>query len=104
MKKQQKYAIIYLFNSSQRLQKLPKKYIKHAAVRLFVIYNRPGYGDAGISEQENIKKMVIIGQSVGGYVGQTCAQLHPDKLKSFVFVHSVPLKRKLGLCRFLYQI
>lgn len=33
-----------------------KKHIKHAAVRLFVIYNRPGYGDAGISEQENIKK------------------------------------------------
>lgn len=81
-----------------------KKHIKHAAVRLFVIYNRPGYGDAVISEQENIKKTVIIGQSVGGYVGQTCAQLHPDKLKSFVFVHSVPLKRKLGLCRFLYQI
>ena len=47
---------ICLIQACRRLQKLPKKYIKHAAVRLFVIYNRPGYGDAGISEQENIKK------------------------------------------------
>lgn len=45
-----------------------------------------------------------MGQPMGGYVGQTCAQLHPDKLKSFVYVHSAPLKRKAGLCRFLYQI
>lgn len=95
---------ICLIQACRRLQKLPKKYIKPAAVRLFFIFSRPGYGNAGISEQKNIKRTVIMGQPLGGYVGQTCAQLHPDKLKSFVSVHSAPLKRKAGLCRFLYQI
>ena len=48
----------------------------------------------GILEQENIKSPMIVGQSLGGYVGQAFAQLYPDKLKGFVSIDSAPLQRK----------
>ncbi len=37
---------------------------------------------------------VIIGQSMGGYVGQMYSQLFPEKLKGFVSVDSAPLQRQ----------
>ena len=43
---------------------------------------------------EKIVKPVIIGQSMGGYVGQMFAQLYPDRLKGFVSIDSAPLQRK----------
>ncbi len=46
-----------------------------------------------ILEQEKIEKPVIVGQSMGGYVGQAFAELYPDKLKGFVSVDSAPLQR-----------
>ncbi|MDD6839621.1 MAG: alpha/beta hydrolase [Clostridiales bacterium] len=48
----------------------------------------------GILEQENIKKPIIVGQSMGGYVGQAYAQLYPDKLSGFISIDSAPLQRK----------
>lgn len=48
----------------------------------------------GIFEQESITNPVIVGQSMGGYVGQAYAQLYPDKLKGFVSIDSAPLQRK----------
>lgn len=42
---------------------------------------------------ENIKTPVIIGQSMGGYVGQAYAELFPDKLKGFISIDSAPLQR-----------
>lgn len=47
-----------------------------------------------IFEKEEIKDPVIIGQSMGGYVGQTFAELYPEKLKGFVSIDSAPLQRK----------
>ena len=47
-----------------------------------------------ILEQEGIKKPVIVGQSMGGYVGQTFAELYPEKLRGFVSIDSAPLQRK----------
>ena len=47
-----------------------------------------------ILEQEGIKYPVIIGQSMGGYVGQAYAELYPEKLKGFVSIDSAPLQRK----------
>lgn len=44
--------------------------------------------------KENIKSPVIIGQSMGGYVGQAYAELFPHKLKGFISVDSAPLQRK----------
>lgn len=43
---------------------------------------------------EEISKPVVIGQSMGGYVGQAYAQLFPDKLEGFVSIDSAPLQRK----------
>lgn len=43
---------------------------------------------------ENVKSPVIVGQSMGGYVGQAYAQLYPDKLKGFISIDSAPLQRK----------
>lgn len=43
---------------------------------------------------EGFGNPVIIGQSMGGYVGQAYSQLFPDKLKGFVSVDSAPLQRK----------
>ena len=47
-----------------------------------------------ILEKEGIGRPVIVGQSMGGYVGQAYAQLFPDKLKGFVSIDSAPLQRK----------
>ncbi len=43
---------------------------------------------------EKIEFPVIIGQSMGGYVGQMYSQLFPAKLKGFVSIDSAPLQRK----------
>lgn len=42
---------------------------------------------------ENIETPVIIGQSMGGYVGQVYAELFPDKLKGFISIDSAPLQK-----------
>ena len=47
-----------------------------------------------IFEKEEINYPVIIGQSMGGYVGQTFSELFPQKLKGFVSIDSAPLQRK----------
>ena len=44
--------------------------------------------------QEGFDKPVIIGQSMGGYVGQAYAQLFPEKLQGFVSIDSAPLQRE----------
>ncbi len=48
----------------------------------------------GILDREKVTKPVIVGQSMGGYVGQAYAQLYPDKLKGFVSIDSAPLQRR----------
>ena len=47
-----------------------------------------------ILQQEKFIAPVIIGQSMGGYVGQMFAQLFPEKLKGFVSIDSAPLQRE----------
>lgn len=47
-----------------------------------------------IFDREKITKPVIVGQSMGGYVGQAFAQLYPDRLKGFVSIDSAPMQRK----------
>ncbi len=44
--------------------------------------------------KEGFENPVIIGQSMGGYVGQAYAQLFPEKLKGFVSIDSAPLRRE----------
>lgn len=47
-----------------------------------------------IIEKENIRIPVIVGQSMGGYVGQMYAELFGKKLKGFISIDSAPLQRK----------
>ena len=47
----------------------------------------------GILEKEEIIKPIIVGQSMGGYVGQAYAQLYPDRLAGFISIDSAPLQR-----------
>lgn len=47
-----------------------------------------------ILEKEEVVRPVIIGQSMGGYVGQAFAELYPEKLKGFVSIDSAPLQRE----------
>lgn len=47
-----------------------------------------------IIEAEQIERPVIVGQSMGGYVGQMYAELFPDKLAGFISIDSAPLQRK----------
>ena len=44
--------------------------------------------------KEQIDYPVIVGQSMGGYVGQMYSQLFPKKLKGFISIDSAPLQRK----------
>lgn len=46
-----------------------------------------------IIKLEKIRIAIIVGQSMGGYVGQTFAQLFPNRLKGFVSIDSAPLQR-----------
>ena len=48
----------------------------------------------GILQQEGMEHPVIVGQSMGGYVGQMYAELFPEKLEGFVAIDSAPLQRK----------
>ena len=43
---------------------------------------------------EGIDRPVIVGQSMGGYLGQAYAQLFPEKLRGFVSIDSAPLQRR----------
>ncbi|HPX59956.1 MAG TPA: alpha/beta hydrolase [Bacteroidales bacterium] len=46
-----------------------------------------------IFEKEKITHPVIVGQSMGGYVGQAFAELYPEKLQGFISIDSAPLQR-----------
>ena len=46
-----------------------------------------------ILDSEGIRYPVIIGQSMGGYVGQAYAEQFPDRLTGFVSIDSAPLQR-----------
>lgn len=48
----------------------------------------------GILEQEAILSPIIVGQSMGGYVGQMYSELFPEKLKGFISIDSAPLQRE----------
>ncbi len=47
-----------------------------------------------ILRQEGFEAPVIVGQSMGGYVGQAYAQQFPEKLKGFISIDSAPLGRE----------
>ena len=47
-----------------------------------------------ILRQEKISSPVIVGQSMGGYVGQMYIQLFPEKLKGFISIDSAPLQKE----------
>lgn len=47
----------------------------------------------GILQREGLDAPVLVGQSMGGYVGQMYAQLFPQKLNGFVAIDSAPLQR-----------
>ena len=47
-----------------------------------------------ILERESFRNPVIIGQSMGGYLGQMFAQLYPEKLKGLFIIDSAPLKKE----------
>lgn len=47
-----------------------------------------------ILSREGFNRPVIIGQSMGGYVGQAYSQLFPEKLCGFISIDSAPLQRQ----------
>ena len=48
----------------------------------------------GILTREGFDRPVVVGQSMGGYVGQMYAQLFGEKLKGFISIDSAPLQRE----------
>ena len=47
-----------------------------------------------ILAREGFDKPIIVGQSMGGYVGQAYAQQFPEKMSGFVSIDSAPLQRE----------
>ena len=47
-----------------------------------------------ILESEGIIRPVMIGQSMGGYVGQMFAEMYPGRLCGFISIDSAPLQRR----------
>lgn len=48
----------------------------------------------GILEREGFSEPLIVGQSMGGYVGQAYAQRFPGEMKGFIAIDSAPLQRE----------
>ena len=44
--------------------------------------------------EEGLPGPVLVGQSMGGYVGQAYTQLFPDRLRGFIAIDSAPLQRE----------
>ena len=69
----------------------------HAASRpfdlTFTLMDKARWLDE-ILRQEGFAEPVIVGQSMGGYVGQAYAQQFPEKLKGFISIDSAPLGRE----------
>ena len=59
----------------------------------FTLADKAKWLDAILTE-EGFDKPVIIGQSMGGYVGQMFAQLFPEKMSGFISIDSAPLQRE----------
>ena len=59
----------------------------------FTLEDKAKWLDA-ILERESFHAPVIIGQSMGGYLGQMFCQLFPDKIRGFISIDSAPLKRE----------
>ena len=59
----------------------------------FTLMDKAAWLD-GILIAEGLKRPVIVGQSMGGYVGQAYAQRYPGKLAGFVSIDSAPLGRE----------
>lgn len=59
----------------------------------FTLMDKAGWLNE-ILEAEGIIKPIIIGQSMGGYVGQAYAEQFPEKLKGFMSIDSAPLQRQ----------
>ncbi|MBE5849942.1 MAG: alpha/beta hydrolase [Lachnospiraceae bacterium] len=59
----------------------------------FDLTDKAGWLDE-ILTKEGFDDPVIIGQSMGGYVGQEYAQMFPEKIRGFVSVDSAPLQRE----------
>ncbi len=57
-----------------------------------------------ILTREGISSPVIVGQSMGGYVGQAYSQLYPQKLKGFVSIDSAPLQRSYSTAAELWLL
>ena len=58
----------------------------------FSLMDKAGWLDE-ILTWEGLDRPVIVGQSMGGYVGQAYAQRFPQKLRGFVSIDSAPLQR-----------
>ena len=59
----------------------------------FTLMDKAGWLDE-ILTRESFTRPVIVGQSMGGYVGQAYAQRFPGKLAGFVSIDSAPLGRR----------
>ena len=59
----------------------------------FSLMDKAGWLDE-ILRQEGFDAPVIIGQSMGGYVGQAYVQRFPERLKGFISIDSAPLQRQ----------
>ena len=57
-----------------------------------------------ILEAENIGRPLIVGQSMGGYVGQMFAEKYPDELSGFVSIDSAPLQRQYVTAAEIYLL
>lgn len=59
----------------------------------FTLCDKAQWLDA-ILQREGIILPIIIGQSMGGYVGQMYSQLYPNQMRGFIAIDSAPLQRR----------
>ena len=57
----------------------------------FTLYDKAQWLET-ILQREGITLPIIIGQSMGGYVGQMYSQLYPNQMRGFIAIDSAPLQ------------
>lgn len=59
----------------------------------FTLRDKAQWLDA-ILQREAVASPILVGQSMGGYVGQMYSQLYPDRISGFIAIDSAPLQRR----------
>lgn len=106
-----RYTLVFLPGLTADHRLFDKQVGYFAEKYSFIVWDAPGHGASWpfslqftlmdkaewldeILQKEGVNHPVIVGQSMGGYVGQAFAERFPGRLGGFISIDSAPLQRR----------